>query len=500
MEWHSPNINGNITNLGAEGWVILIKSPLEEKCHHIAIITDTDSSLPFELSKKYGIIQVPILIQFGERVSATHYEINNDTIFTRIDREGKLPTTAAPSPGQFVEAFTNAFDSGADEVLCLNISSEMSATYASARQAAGMLPGNRIEVLDTRSLAMGQGYMVLAAAEAVAHGASVEEAIAAAEDVRSRTYLFGALATLKYIAMSGRVSHLAASMAGLLDIKPVLTLQNGKLELLEKIRTQSKSWNRAIELSVEKAAGRKIEKMAIHECQSPESSAQFRGSAASCHALPGRDHLQLTSRRDYPFTRARGWWRWSSSLRNRIKSDNEIGNPDFLERSGLFYNQRMDNSRIVFIHGSSGDKSQTYKARLLRETFPGIVTPDFDGDLSERMAHLRAILGKDIGWILIGSSLGGLMAALFTMQAPGQVRKLVLLAPALTLPEFAVIPPGSIDIPTIIVQGTLDELISLRTARELAEKTFTHLTYLVVDDDHRLHKTAEELDWKSLLG
>jgi predicted alpha/beta-hydrolase family hydrolase len=160
----------------------------------------------------------------------------------------------------------------------------------------------------------------------------------------------------------------------------------------------------------------------------------------------------------------------------------------------------MDNSRIVFIHGSSGDKSRTYKACLLRKMFPGIVTPDFNGDLSERMAHLRGILGKDTGWTLIGSSLGGLMAALFVMQAASQVRKLVLLAPALTQPEFAVIPPGSIDIPTVIVQGTLDELISLQVARDLAEKVFVNLTYLTVEDDHRLHKTADGLDWKSLLG
>jgi len=261
---------------------------------HTAIITDTDSSLPLELAKKYGIIQVPIIIQFGDESFRDVYEIDNDAIFARIDREGKLPTTAAPSPGQFVEAFKKAFDSGADSVLCFNISSEMSATYASARQAAEMmLPGNRIEVLDTCSLAMGQGYMVLAAAEAVAGGSSIEEAIAVAEDVRSRTYLFGALATLKYIAMSGRVSHLAAGMAGLLDIKPVLTLQNGKLELLEKIRTQGKSWNRAVELSVEKVAGRKIEKMAILNVKAPESARQFESLLRA--ALPCPDEITFTA-------------------------------------------------------------------------------------------------------------------------------------------------------------------------------------------------------------
>ncbi|MBE3118602.1 MAG: alpha/beta fold hydrolase [Candidatus Atribacteria bacterium] len=159
----------------------------------------------------------------------------------------------------------------------------------------------------------------------------------------------------------------------------------------------------------------------------------------------------------------------------------------------------MDTSRIVFIHGSSGDKSQTYKARLLREIFPGMVTPDFDGDLSERMAQLRAILGNETSWTLIGSSLGGLMAALFATQCPGQVRKLVLLAPALTLPEFVKNLPAPISVPTVVVHGTRDELLPLEAGRELAEKVFMNLTYIVVDDDHRLHKAAEELDWKSLL-
>jgi len=241
----------------------------------IAIVTDTDSSLPIDLAKKYDITQVPIIIQFGEESLRDVYDIDNEVIFKRIDREGKLPTTAAPSPGLFLDAFNKAFDSGADAVLCLNISSEMSATYTSARQAADMLPDKRIEVMDTRNLAMGQGYMVLAAAEAVANGASIEQAISAAEDVRNRTYLFGALATLRYIAMSGRVSHLAAGMAGLLDIKPILSLQNGKLELLEKIRTQTKSWNRAVELTVEKATGRKIEKMAILNVNAVEAAQQF---------------------------------------------------------------------------------------------------------------------------------------------------------------------------------------------------------------------------------
>ncbi len=128
-----------------------------------------------------------------------------------------------------------------------------------------------------------------------------------------------------------------------------------------------------------------------------------------------------------------------------------------------------------------------------------MLTPNFDGNIPERMAQLKAILGKETGWTLIGSSLGGLMAALFATQAPGQVRKLVLLSPALTLPEFAGNLPAPIAVPTIVVHGTRDELLPLEAGRTLAEKVFTNLTFLIVDDDHRLHKTTEELDWKSLL-
>ena len=241
----------------------------------IAIVTDTDSTLPPELAEKYHIVQIPILIQFGEETFRTGIDIDDAATFARIDREGKLPTTAAPTPGQFLEAFQAAFDHGAEAIICINISCEMSATYTSAQKAAEMLPGKRIEVLDSHSCSMVQGFMAIAAAEAVARGASVEQAIAAAEDILGRSYLFGALPTLKYIAMSGRVSQLAAGMAGLLDIKPVLTMQNGKLELLEKIRTQSKAWARTVELSVEKAAGRKVERMAILHVNAPGLARQF---------------------------------------------------------------------------------------------------------------------------------------------------------------------------------------------------------------------------------
>lgn len=243
----------------------------------IAIITDSDASLTNSLAEKYGITQVPITIQFGEEIFRSGVDMNDDELFVRIDREGKLPTTAAPSPGNFTAAYQSAFDHGADAVICLCVSGEISATYNSAKLAAEEFHAHkRIEVVDTRNLTMGQGYMAIAAAEAVQAGASVEEAVAAAHHIGERVHVYGALATVKYLALSGRVSHLAAGMAGMLDIKPILSVQNGKLDLLEKVRTRKKAWARVVELTQLDLNGRAIERMCVVHVAAAADAEEFK--------------------------------------------------------------------------------------------------------------------------------------------------------------------------------------------------------------------------------
>ena len=238
----------------------------------IAIITDTDASLPAEIASQYGIRQVPIIVQFGEEAFKTGVDIDDASLFERVDRENKLPTTSAPSPGAFVEAFQSAFDDGADAIVCICVSSEISATYGAALTAAETLADREITVIDSLTLSMAQGFMALTAAEAAQNGASVEEISAQVADIGPRIHVYAALSTLKYLAMSGRVGKLAAGVADTFNVKPILSVQNGKLELLEKVRTQKKAAARVLDLVSQSVGEGTIERMAIIHVNNPEGA------------------------------------------------------------------------------------------------------------------------------------------------------------------------------------------------------------------------------------
>ena len=160
----------------------------------------------------------------------------------------------------------------------------------------------------------------------------------------------------------------------------------------------------------------------------------------------------------------------------------------------------MDTSRIIYLHGSNSN-SNSGKARLFREWFPGMLTPDFIGSFDERMTQLHTILSDKTDWTLIGSSYGGLMGTLFTLEHATQVRKLILLAPALTLDPLASLSnPQPVLVPTHLIHGTLDTVVQLEPVRAIAQKLFTNLAVHIVEDDHRLQRSVNELDWKTILA
>lgn len=143
--------------------------------------------------------------------------------------------------------------------------------------------------------------------------------------------------------------------------------------------------------------------------------------------------------------------------------------------------------------------SQGTKARYLRNIFPEMVCPDFAGTLDERMEKLEQVMSAGEAWKVIGSSLGGLMGAMYACSNPKRVEKLVMLAPALIWPDFTNDLPDPISLPAVIYHGKHDTIIPLDEMRKVAEKLFLNLVLNVVDDDHSLHNTIASIDWRELL-
>ena len=152
----------------------------------------------------------------------------------------------------------------------------------------------------------------------------------------------------------------------------------------------------------------------------------------------------------------------------------------------------------VFIHGLESS-SQGTKARFFRSRFPDMVVDDFHGDLDERMAKLETLLSGHRSAIIVGSSYGGLMAALFARRHPNRIRKLILLAPALSWHSFSAGGTPRLRLPVILYHGRHDDVVPLDGVRRTACELFANLAFHVLDDDHRLTRHFSTLDWPKLL-
>lgn len=207
----------------------------------VRVVTDSACDLTPELAEAARIVVVPLTIRFGAEELHDRRDISPAEFWRRCAEAPELPETAAPSPGDFQQAYAQAADEGADAVACLTISSGVSATYQSARTAADAFDRIPVEVVDTRSLTMGQGLLALAAAEDAAAGATLAQVVAATRSRADRTYMFGALDTLDHLQRGGRIGGAKAMLGSLLSIKPVLQVRDGTVHEESKQRTRARS-------------------------------------------------------------------------------------------------------------------------------------------------------------------------------------------------------------------------------------------------------------------
>jgi fatty acid kinase fatty acid binding subunit len=216
---------------------------------HVAIVTDSVSDLPPDIAAKQGIVVVPLTVTFGAESFRVNVDLDTDQFWARMTApDAPFPKTAAAAPGDFLTVFQKAFDDGADAIVCVDCSADLSATYQSATIAAGMLPDREIHVVDSRSASMGIGMLAQLAAELAAEGVSAAEIARVLEERKLDQELYVAVDTLEYLKRGGRISGTRAVVGTMLSLKPVITISHGVVDVTERIRTRAKARERILEL------------------------------------------------------------------------------------------------------------------------------------------------------------------------------------------------------------------------------------------------------------
>jgi DegV family protein with EDD domain len=207
----------------------------------VAIITDSAACVPRELAEKYGIRVVPINVIFEGKVYRDGVDITPEEVYSLLKGAKRLPTTASPPPGVYLETYREA-SKESDSILCISLSSGLSSVFESAWQAKEMakeeLPGVAIEAIDCRTAAGGQAFVVTEAARAAASGHSLSEVIEVAKSVMAKVNVIVILDTLYYLAKGGRIPKAAAWAGSFFDIKPIIEVAKGEATLLARARTK----------------------------------------------------------------------------------------------------------------------------------------------------------------------------------------------------------------------------------------------------------------------
>jgi DegV family protein with EDD domain len=208
----------------------------------VRIVTDSSCDLNETQVAALGIEVVPLTVRFGNEEFVDRTELTTDDFYRRMAAASELPQTAAPAPGAFEAAFRRAADAGADAVVCVNLSAQLSATMQSAQTAAKAFEGSLdVRVLDSRSITLGLGSMVTWAAEAALDGASVDTIADGVTSMAARNRIWATLDTLDNLKKGGRIGGAKALVAGLLSIKPAISIHEGVVEEAGKPRTRGKA-------------------------------------------------------------------------------------------------------------------------------------------------------------------------------------------------------------------------------------------------------------------
>lgn len=238
----------------------------------VHILTDSTSDIPSEVASRLHITVVPAYVQIGDHSYPDGEELDREAFYAHLPKWSNLPTTSVPPIDAFASAYRR-LGAEAEEVIAIVVSTTLSGMYNVAQRAVEDVPGLNVHVVDSEQVSLGLGWMVIAAAEAAAKGASVPDILALVEDMKPRMRVYAALDTMEFLRRSGRVSWARAMAAQILRIKPIVEVARGKVENLGLVRTREKAIARLEELT--RAIG-PLERLAFLHSGAPEIEILYR--------------------------------------------------------------------------------------------------------------------------------------------------------------------------------------------------------------------------------
>jgi DegV family protein with EDD domain len=235
----------------------------------VAVVTDSTAYLPPDVVERYGVEVVPLYVVMAGHSGREGQEIGPADVARALAVRGQRVSTSRPTPGDFVSAYRRQLAAGADRIVSVHLSAELSGTVDAARLAAAQVGEHVVTVVDSRSAAMGCGFAVLAAARAAAAGADAAAVADAARDTAAATRTLFVVDTLEHLRRGGRIGSAASMIGTALAVKPVLHMAEGRVVPLEKVRTSARAIARLVQRGVEAADGRPVA-VAVHHLAAPE--------------------------------------------------------------------------------------------------------------------------------------------------------------------------------------------------------------------------------------
>jgi len=236
-----------------------------------AIVTDSTTDMPKDWPGWSRVHVVPIHIQFGEASYREGIDIDEATFFRLVDAEGAIPKTSQPSPIDFADLYRQ-LAADHDAILSIHIGAKLSGTYYSSALAADMVKDEiAVYPFDSDCGSIGTGFMLLEAMEMIDQGATPEDVLKRLNQIRDGMNIMLSPITLKYVQLSGRIGALGATLASVLNIKPIIILRDGQLFADERVRTRKRALNRMVEM-IKEQLGDSPARVAVAHSQSPDDA------------------------------------------------------------------------------------------------------------------------------------------------------------------------------------------------------------------------------------